>query len=50
MQRLFSGVRQPVKRERAEHYLLLMLVSFAVSVVGTRWYLELTGYWRRVPI
>jgi hypothetical protein len=44
MKRMFSGVRQPVKRERAEHYLLLMLVSFAVSVVGTRWYLELTGY------
>jgi hypothetical protein len=41
---LFSRIRRPVKRERAERYLLLTLLSFAASVVLTRWYLELTGY------
>lgn len=38
------GVRSPVKREGAERYLLLSLVSFAASVVLTRTFLELTGY------
>ncbi|MFN8448618.1 MAG: hypothetical protein U0521_08520 [Anaerolineae bacterium] len=37
-------LRSPVKREGAERYLLLTLVSFAASVVLTRIYLELTGY------
>lgn len=37
-------LRSPVRREGAEHYLLLTLVSFAASVVLTRIYLELTGY------
>ncbi len=36
--------RSPVKREGAERYLLITLISFAVSVVLTRVYLELTGY------
>ncbi len=36
--------RSPVKREGAERYLLITLVSFAGSVVLTRLYLELTGY------
>lgn len=36
--------RAPVKRQSAERYLLLMLVSFACSVVGTRVFLQLTGY------
>ena len=38
------GVRSPVKREGAERYLLLSLVSFAASVIVTRTFLELTGY------
>lgn len=37
-------VRSAVKREHAENYLLLMLLSFAASVGGTRLFLELTGY------
>lgn len=37
-------LRSPVRREGAERYLLLTLVSFAASVVLTRVYLELTGY------
>jgi hypothetical protein len=31
-------------REGAERYLLLTIVAFVVAVVGTRWYLEATGY------
>jgi hypothetical protein len=31
MNRLISRVRQPVKRESAEQYLLLTLLSFALS-------------------
>jgi hypothetical protein len=31
-------------REGAERYLLLTIVSFVVAVVGTRWYLQATGY------
>lgn len=37
-------LRSPVRREGAERYLLLTLISFAASVVLTRTYLELTGY------
>ncbi len=37
-------VRAPVSRTGAEHNLLLMLLSFASSVVLTRLFLELTGY------
>jgi hypothetical protein len=44
MNRLMSRVRQPVKREDAEHYLLLALLSFAASVTLTRLFLQLTGY------
>ena len=36
--------RQPVRREGAEHYLFLTLVSFAGAVIATREYLQLTGY------
>jgi hypothetical protein len=39
-----QGSRDPVKREGAERYILLSLVSFAASVVLTRLFLELTGY------
>jgi hypothetical protein len=33
-----------VIRNGAERYLLLTIVSFVVAVVGTRWYLQATGY------
>lgn len=36
--------RRPVRREGAERYLLILLVSFAVTVIATRWFLELTGF------
>jgi hypothetical protein len=36
--------RAPVKRQSAERYLLLMLVSFACTVVLTRLFLQATGY------
>jgi hypothetical protein len=38
------GLRRPVRREGADQYLFLTLVSFAATVMGTRVYLELTGY------
>jgi len=44
MHRLTSRIRRPVKRESAEHYLLITLLSFAASVTLTRLFLELTGY------
>jgi len=37
-------IRTPVKREGAERYLLLSLVSFAASVILTRLFLQMTGY------
>lgn len=33
-----------MRREGAEGYLFLVLVSFAVTVIGTRWFLQLTGF------
>lgn len=42
--RPFGKVRRPVRREGAEAYLFVMLVSFAVTVIATRWFLELTGF------
>lgn len=39
-----NALRLPVRRRKAESYLLLTLVSFAGTVVITRTYLELTGY------
>lgn len=44
MQSWFSRLRQPVEREGNEHYLRLMLLSFAASVSLTRLFLQLTGY------
>src|SRR5512143_3428729 len=42
---LFSRhFRRPVKREGAEKYLLVTLLSFGASVTLTRLFLELTGY------
>ncbi len=39
-----ASIRKPVRRQRADHYLLLTLISFAISVSATRLFLELTGY------
>lgn len=36
--------RTPVKREKAEEYILLLLISFAGTILLTRLFLELTGY------
>src|SRR5512136_1586725 len=44
MNRLIRRVRQPVKRQDAEHYVLLTLLSFAASVTLTRLFLSLSGY------
>src|ERR671928_1871864 len=37
-------IRRPVKRESAERYLMVTLVSFAGAVILIRLFLELTGY------
>ncbi len=37
-------VRRPVKEDDAEHYLLLMLLSFGATVVIVRAYLKLAGF------
>src|SRR5207237_1394406 len=39
-----ASSRRPVRREGAEHYLFLTLISFAGTVILTRSFLELTGY------
>jgi hypothetical protein len=44
MNRLTSQVRRPVKRQHADDYLLITLLSFAASVAGTRFFLELANY------
>ena len=33
-----------MRREGAERYLLVTLVAFAATVIGTRWFLQLTGF------
>ena len=33
-----------MRREGAEEYLFVLLVSFALTVMATRWFLELTGF------
>lgn len=38
------GSATAIVRAGAERYLLLVIVSFVVAVVGTRWYLQATGY------
>jgi hypothetical protein len=43
-QRLTSHIRRPVKRQGAEHYLFVILLSFGASVTLTRLFLDLTGY------
>ncbi len=37
-------IRSAVRRDDAENYVLTCLVAFAVTVIATRVYLELTGY------
>jgi hypothetical protein len=44
MNQFISRIRTPVKREKAENFLLLTLLSFGLSVGLTRLFLELTGY------
>jgi hypothetical protein len=44
MQRFSSQIRRPVRRQGAEQYLLVTLLSFAGSVTLTRLFLALTGY------
>ena len=44
MNRYYHAVRQPVRRPRVGTYLLLTLLSFALSVSLTRLFLALTGY------
>src|SRR5579859_2386097 len=44
MQRFSSQIRRPVRRQGAEQYLLVTLISFATSVTLTRLFLALTGY------
>lgn len=36
--------RTPVQRQNAAQYLMITLLSFAISISGTRLFLELTGY------
>ena len=42
--RRFAWVRRPVRREGAERYLFITLVSFAGTVIITRWFLSITGF------
>lgn len=44
MSKYIGALRKPVKRADAEWYLLIMLLSFAASVILTRLYLQLTGF------
>jgi hypothetical protein len=44
IKRYYPAVRQPVRRPHADTYLLLTLLSFALSVSLTRLFLAVTGY------
>ena len=44
MQHRSDQIRAPVRREKAQTYILVSLVSFAGTVVFTRLFLEITGY------
>ena len=44
MNRYYHAIRQPVRRPHSDTYLLLTLLSFALSVSLTRLFLALTGY------
>jgi hypothetical protein len=41
---IMSGIRRPIVGSESWRYILIMVVSFAASVVATRVYLEATGY------
>lgn len=41
---MVCAIRNPVRRPAAERYLLITLLSFAMSVSLTRLFLELSGY------
>jgi hypothetical protein len=41
---LLPSIRPTIRREHAETYLFLLLISFAISVSGTRFFLQLTGF------
>jgi hypothetical protein len=41
---LLPPIRPAIRREHAETYLLILLISFAVSVTCTRLFLQLTGF------
>lgn len=44
MNLMTNRIRRPVERDGAAFYVLLTLLSFAMSVVSTRLFLQLTGY------
>ncbi|NLF50521.1 MAG: hypothetical protein GX577_05245 [Leptolinea sp.] len=44
MKTILSPVRHLIRREDAEQYLLILMLSFAFSVSGTRFFLHLTNY------
>ena len=44
MSRKHQKIRMAVRREHAEDYILISLVSFAVTVIVTRVFLQLTGF------
>mgnify|MGYP001041986584 CR=1 FL=1 len=44
MSPIISQIRKPVKRQYADDYLLITLLSFAASVAATRLFLDLTNY------
>ena len=37
-------INRPVRREHADSYLLMSLLAFAVTVIGVREFLQLTGF------
>ena len=44
MKHYLSEFKRPVQRNRAEMYMLTLLVCFGLSVAMTRLFLELSGY------
>ncbi len=44
MKTLLPPIRHLIRREQAENYLLILMLSFAFSVSGTRFFLHLTNY------
>jgi hypothetical protein len=44
MKTLLPAVRHLIRREQAENYLLILMISFAFSVSATRTFLHLTNY------